>query len=59
VAILNAGAYGYSLSSNYLVRPRVPEIGSYEGEVFQMRRRESVDNLNVNVNWERFEQFLN
>ena len=59
VAILNVGAYGYSLSSNYLVRPRAPEIGSYKGEVFQMRRRESDDDLAVNVNWERFEQFLN
>ena len=30
VALLDVGAYGYSMASNYLTRPRPPEIGIYQ-----------------------------
>lgn len=57
IAILNVGAYGYSLSSNYLVRPRGAEIGTHDGNIFPMRRRESLDALMASINWQEYERF--
>jgi diaminopimelate decarboxylase len=58
VAIRDVGAYGYSLSSNYLVRPRGPEIGAYNDEIFTMRAREDFDDLSRQVNWQEYKHFL-
>ncbi len=58
VAIANVGAYGYSLSSNYLVRPRAPEIGTYDDEIFTMRAREEFDDLSRQINWQEYKHFL-
>ncbi|MDH5633449.1 MAG: diaminopimelate decarboxylase [Gammaproteobacteria bacterium] len=45
VAILSAGAYGFSMSSNYNSRPRVPEV-MVDGDRFHViRRRETLDEL--------------
>ena len=45
LAIFDAGAYGFTLSSNYNSRPRVPEV-LVVGDSFEViRRRESVHDL--------------
>lgn len=45
VAILDAGAYGYSMSSQYNGRPRPPEILVNNGEVDLVRKGEEVEDL--------------
>jgi diaminopimelate decarboxylase len=45
VAILDAGAYGSSLSSNYNSRPRPPEVLIEGKQVKLIRRRETIDDL--------------
>ena len=45
IAVRSAGAYGFSMSSNYNSRPRVPEVMVY-GERFKVvRRRETYEDL--------------
>jgi diaminopimelate decarboxylase len=41
----NAGAYGYSMSSNYNSRPRPAEILLYRGKSQLIRRRETLEDL--------------
>jgi len=45
MAIKNAGAYGYSMSSNYNSRFRPPEVMIINGEAKLIRERETMDNL--------------
>lgn len=45
LAVLNAGAYGFALSSNYNTRPRPAEVLVRGGEAELIRRRESLDDL--------------
>jgi diaminopimelate decarboxylase len=45
LAITCAGAYGFSMSSNYNSRPRVAEIMVDKNEVTQIRRRETITEL--------------
>ena len=45
LAILNAGAYGYSMSSQYNSRPRAAEVLVSDGEVALVRERESLQSL--------------
>jgi len=45
VAILDAGAYGYTMSSNYNGRPRLPEVLLEGGEARLIRRGERVEDL--------------
>ena len=45
LAVFTAGAYGFSMSSNYNSRPRVPEILVSGRKAFVIRRRESYDDL--------------
>ncbi len=45
LAILNAGAYGYSMSSNYNSRPRPAEVMVREGTARLVRRRENFEDL--------------
>jgi diaminopimelate decarboxylase len=45
VAILDAGAYGYTMSSNYNGRPRLPEVLLEGGEMRLIRRGETVEDL--------------
>lgn len=45
LAILDTGAYGMSLSSNYNTRPRPAEILVENGAVRLIRRRETLDDL--------------
>jgi diaminopimelate decarboxylase len=46
-AILDAGAYGYAMSSQYNGRPRCPEVLLKGTRVGLMRRAETVDDLTV------------
>jgi diaminopimelate decarboxylase len=45
LAILAAGAYGMSMSSNYNTRPRAAEVMVKDGETFLIRERETVEQL--------------
>lgn len=45
LAILSAGAYGMSMSSNYNSRPRAAEVLVEGGQARLVRRRESIDEL--------------
>lgn len=45
VAFLNAGAYGFSMASNYNSRPRPAEVLVKDGKPILVRRRETVEDL--------------
>ncbi len=45
LAVMSAGAYGFSMSSNYNTRPRPPEILVHEGEAHLIRPRETLEDL--------------
>lgn len=45
LAFKNAGAYGYSMSSNYNARLRPAEILVKDGQAHIIRRRETIDDL--------------
>lgn len=45
LAIRSAGAYGFSMSSNYNSRPRPPEVLVDGARVYLLREREAVDDL--------------
>jgi diaminopimelate decarboxylase len=45
VAIMDAGAYGMVMSSNYNRRPMPPEVLVDQGEWRQIRRRQTVDDM--------------
>ena len=45
LAVLNAGAYGFSMSSQYNMRPRAAEVLVKEGKYKLVREREQLDDL--------------
>lgn len=45
VAVMSAGAYGFSMSSNYNARPRVPEILVKDDAFYVIRKRETYAQL--------------
>ena len=45
LAVLNAGAYGYSMSSNYNSRPRAAEVLVRNGQEFLIRERENITDI--------------
>ena len=45
LAVMSAGAYGFTMSSNYNSRPRVPEIMVKEDHFHVVRARESYEDL--------------
>jgi diaminopimelate decarboxylase len=51
LAIMNAGAYGYTMSSNYNMRPRPAEVVVRGGEVRLSRRRETFEDLISTFSW--------
>ena len=51
LAILNAGAYGSSMSSNYNMRPKAREIMVFNGEVKIINERDSFEDLIKNQKW--------
>jgi len=48
LAVMSAGAYGFSMSSNYNSRRRAEEILVVKDKVFVIRKRESYDDLTRN-----------
>lgn len=49
LAIKNAGAYGYSMASNYNSRPRPAEVLILNGEPLLIRKRESLEDVMKNM----------
>jgi diaminopimelate decarboxylase len=45
IAVLDAGAYGYAMSSQYNCRPRCPEVLIHGTDVSLMRRGESIGDI--------------
>jgi diaminopimelate decarboxylase len=45
IAIRNAGAYGFAMSSNYNLRPRPAEVLILNGDPRLIRRRETLDDM--------------
>jgi len=45
LAILDVGAYGFTMSSSYNSRPRPAEILINNGKIFKIREAESLDDL--------------
>jgi len=45
LAVMSAGAYGFTMSSNYNSRPRVPEVMVKEDKFYVVRARESYEDL--------------
>jgi diaminopimelate decarboxylase len=45
LAIKNAGAYGFSMASNYNSRVRPAEVMVHEGKAFLIRQRESMEDI--------------
>ncbi len=45
LAVMSAGAYGFSMSSNYNARPRVPEILVQDQDFYVIRKRETYRQL--------------
>jgi diaminopimelate decarboxylase len=48
LAVLTAGAYGFSMSSQYNARPRAAEVMIRGGKPTVIREREQLDNLTAN-----------
>jgi diaminopimelate decarboxylase len=55
VAVMSAGAYGFSMSTNYNSRPRVAEVLVRDDQVFIIRQRESYEDL---IRGEEIPEFL-
>lgn len=45
IAVMSAGAYGFSMSTNYNSRPRVAEVLVRDDQMFVIRRREGYEDL--------------
>lgn len=56
MAVMSAGAYGFTMSSNYNSRPRVPEILVRDDRWYVIRQRESCEDL---VRGEEIPDFMN
>jgi len=55
IAVMSAGAYGFSMSTNYNSRPRVAEVLVRDKEMFVIREREDYEDL---IRKERIPEFL-
>lgn len=55
IAVMSSGAYGFSMSSNYNSRPRVPEVLVNGGDFFVIRERETHETL---IQGESIPEFL-
>jgi len=55
IAVMSAGAYGFSMSTNYNSRPRVPEVLVRDNQMFVIRKRENYEDL---VRGEEIPEFL-
>jgi diaminopimelate decarboxylase len=55
IAVMSAGAYGFSMSTNYNSRPRVAEVLVRDDQMFVIRQREDYEDL---VRGEKIPDFL-
>ncbi len=51
ILIHNAGAYGYSMSSNYTGRERPAEVIIYDNKIKLIRKRETISDMEKNIVW--------
>jgi diaminopimelate decarboxylase len=49
LALLNAGAYGFTMSNNYNSRPRPAEVLMMDGKFHLIRKRETIDDITRNM----------
>ena len=56
IAVMSSGAYGFTMSSNYNSRPRVPEVLVHGKDFYVIRQRETRETL---VAGETIPEFLN
>ncbi|MBU2253147.1 MAG: diaminopimelate decarboxylase [Proteobacteria bacterium] len=56
MAVMSAGAYGFSMSSNYNSRPRIPEIMVRDDRWYVIRKRENCEDL---IRGEEIPEFMN
>jgi diaminopimelate decarboxylase len=55
IAVMSAGAYGFSMSTNYNSRPRIAEILVRDDQMFMIRQRENYEDL---IRGEEIPEFL-
>ncbi len=55
IAVMSAGAYGFSMSTNYNSRPRIAEVLVRDDQTFVIRQRENYEDL---VRGEKIPDFL-
>lgn len=55
IAVMSAGAYGFSMSTNYNSRPRVAEVLVRDDQMFIIRKRENYEDL---IRGEEIPKFL-
>ena len=55
IAIMSAGAYGFSMSTNYNSRPRIAEVLVRDDQMFVIRQREGYEDL---IRGEEIPEFL-
>ncbi len=55
IAVMSAGAYGFSMSTNYNSRPRIAEVLVRDDQLFVIRRREGYEDL---IRGEEIPEFL-
>ncbi len=55
IAVMSAGAYGFSMSTNYNSRPRVAEVLVRDDRMFVIRKRENYEDL---IRGEEIPEFL-
>jgi diaminopimelate decarboxylase len=55
IAVMSAGAYGFSMSTNYNSRPRVAEVIVRDDQMFVIRQRENYEDL---IRGEEIPEFL-
>jgi diaminopimelate decarboxylase len=56
IAVMSAGAYGFSMATNYNSRPRVAEVMIRDDEIHVIRKREAYEDL---IRGETIPDFLN
>jgi len=55
IAVMGAGAYGFSMSTNYNSRPRIAEVLVRDDQMFVIRQREGYEDL---IRGEKIPEFL-
>ncbi len=55
IAVMSAGAYGFSMSTNYNSRPRIAEVLVRDDQMFVIRQREGYEDL---IRGEQIPEFL-